>query len=442
MNITAVVSFAIVALVQCVFFIGHAGAFSMPDPSLHLPSTYALATGQSGNDTEYVTDEYGNRIRRQYLRAESGYLSVDMDNSLTVNVIRPALSGDSAQIISKQRASADAAGKPIEGFYRSTQYAPTNYVPQAIGLAVGRALGVAPYQAWQMARVTNFLVFVLLMGFAIWVTPWGKSVLVVIGVLPTTVFVACSLMPDGQFIAFSACFIALTVASAHERRPMGLKTYVALLLLGVLLLYGKPLYCVVALLALVLPHHVLSMRRKAIALGIVVIAAIAYLWWSSRYSGGLYAVNMAANREYIMERPWKPVVMALWNMLCSKRELDVLGANYMYLAVAFLSLVLLAFIKQLWQMRGTTSRGCIRMSSLISRWRYAICALIGFLMCLWAIYFFEALTWNDVSSMSTWDMLEGFQGRYILPILPLAVALHCVKDCGRAGNADNKSAEA
>ena len=32
---------------------------------------------------------------------------------------------------------------------------------------------------------------------------------------------------------------------------------------------------------------------------------------------------------------------------------------------------------------------------------------------------FVGLTWNDLASMSRFEVFEGIQGRYVLPILPV-----------------------
>ena len=55
----------------------------------------------------------------------------------------------------------------------------------------------------------------------------------------------------------------------------------------------------------------------------------------------------------------------------------------------------------------------------VGRHRFLILALVIAAAEIAAFVLFVGLTWNDLASMSRFEVFEGIQGRYVLPILPV-----------------------
>ena len=66
------------------------------------------------------------------------------------------------------------------------------YLPAALGISVGRILGLSAMLTFQLGRIFNLLVFILLIRLAIGVTPYWKNLFGALGLLPITLQQAAS----------------------------------------------------------------------------------------------------------------------------------------------------------------------------------------------------------------------------------------------------------
>ena len=67
------------------------------------------------------------------------------------------------------------------------------YLGQAVLLKIGKGLGLPLAALIRLGRLGNLLVYTAIMFFAIKKTPVGKAIMSAIGLLPTSVFMACIL---------------------------------------------------------------------------------------------------------------------------------------------------------------------------------------------------------------------------------------------------------
>ena len=88
-------------------------------------------------------------------------------------------------------------------------YAPLPYIPQALGIAVGRALGVGPLGLMYLGRLSNAVFAALITAVAISLFPVGRTFALLVALLPMTQFLMASLSPDAMTIASSLLFTAL-----------------------------------------------------------------------------------------------------------------------------------------------------------------------------------------------------------------------------------------
>ncbi|MBW6499610.1 MAG: DUF2142 domain-containing protein, partial [Bacteroidales bacterium] len=88
-------------------------------------------------------------------------------------------------------------------------YAPLPYIPQALAIAAGRAMDVGPLGLLYMGRLANALVAGLITAFAIALLPFGRTVALVVALLPMTLFQTASVSPDALTIASALLFTAV-----------------------------------------------------------------------------------------------------------------------------------------------------------------------------------------------------------------------------------------
>lgn len=131
---------------------------------------------------------------------------------------------------------------------------PLGFLPQAFGLRVGKMLRFSALGDLFLARICNLLVSALLVSLAIRIIPFGKIVLLVVGLLPMTIQQFSSLSYDALHISSCLLFIAYVVklsSNPQERLRPGEMTL--LLALGLVALNIKLGYVGLAFLVFMLP---------------------------------------------------------------------------------------------------------------------------------------------------------------------------------------------
>ena len=408
-NAVPVLLLLCLSIPQVAIYIHNIGPWTMPDPNMHVGATYALATGQITPPTKIIKDEFGNTIRRPILHGDSHFLNAANVRNDTITTIldNPFMDNSAAQ----QYQAASKLGKRIIATPRATQYSPVSYIPQALGLRMGLSLHENPYTALQLAHVTNYITCLLIFLVAIILSTKTKLLIVLIAILPTTCFASATVMPDGLLIALSSLLVAIITYSIDKNQRMKKTAYIAAISVSVLLLTIKAVYLVPALLLFVLPSHILGIVHKIIYTTSLIVFFFIYLIWSRYFSGVAYRGNYEANLTYLKAHPLHLIASISANMILDCANLIAKSAiNY----ASIIAITTIAVIYFLQSKTRVTENG-----NLFSNHRYVICAIIGTTVAWFLIYLFIALTWNQLSDIGTFGHIEGVQGRYILPLLPL-----------------------
>ncbi len=162
----------------------------------------------------------------------------------------------------------------VHDYEYKSAYAVFTYFPQGFGLYLGRVFGLNAWNMLALARIVNLLFYILVSYYAIRHIPSYKNLLLVIALLPMSVFQASSLSADPMINGFSFLFIALILGIQAQKTPVRLTQ----LILPALLLYicyvAKPAYIMLGLLVLIIPF---SKYPKLMTRVLRIIAAIAVI---------------------------------------------------------------------------------------------------------------------------------------------------------------------
>lgn len=423
-------------------FMRNVGALSAPDPDLHVPTAYALATGQSFARTVVVEDVFGNRVRRPVIRGDDRYLTglVAYNRTLTAASADPLRRDPD---IDAQRRLLTREPLELQARPRATQYTPVAYLPQALGLRLAWGRGSDPYTALQYSRLMNLASYLLMAGIAVALAPRGRPLLALAACLPASCYAASSVTTDGLFLAAVMLLVSLAMRAAEQRERMGIPTLTAICILSGFLILGKALYASCLLLVVALPRSVLPRRRRTVFLTWCMACLTAYLWWTTNYSGGYYNAGQTANAAHVLAHPLRGFTLLAANMLFLPRTL-------LAPTVASLGATLLILAAWLHALNATRPHGTAdgngpretvpqegdpshtgghmpegmhtaiaRVRASASRDRYRIMAGLAALAALAMIVGFVALTWNDLTTLDPTGAIQGIQGRYLLPLLPL-----------------------
>lgn len=212
----------------------------------------------------------------------------------------------------------EVAGEPsavtgIDRFFH--WYREIGYVPAAAGLFTGRLLDLPNHEVFRAGRVANLLVYAFLIACAVAVTPVGKLTMAVIGLLPTSIFLASHYSYDPWLIAWCMLGLAFFLRIASKRNPPASSFEKLLVLAAPFIAVGpKAIYCLVILLPLLLSSESLGSRREAFAFRSAVVLAFLFSLASfllpfllngpgTGDSRGGAGVNSTAQVAYVLSNP-------------------------------------------------------------------------------------------------------------------------------------------
>ena len=296
-------------------------------------------------------------------------------------------------------------------FQNTVQYGPLLYAPQAIAIRLGQVAGLSVAQTLVAARLLNALLSCLLGFLALMICRRARALTFATLLLPMTLFELGSASQDALIIGLSLLTIAVASRILAEQRPAGTGEFALFGFVVMATTLARPSQIALALL---LPAF-MTWREPAwdrkVLIAIAAAAPIAYWMWLLRklMPPVPEGWSVALQFKYLVANPLAlPTVMA--NTFISNREwlwetvvgrlgwVDTPMPGWYYAsATVILACALIA----------PGDRGPLV--------RPALLATVTFVGSLTAISFALYLSWNPVRHPT----IHGWQGRYILPILPL-----------------------
>ena len=419
----AVLFFLIISIFEGMVFLTNVGALTLPDGDMHANASYAMATGQIMNLPERHTDRFGNTIKSQHISGDSRFLhNKGMNNALVMDIIGDPMATDpyiGNQRLADQRPSVQVT-LPDKTFpSRANQYFPLVYLPQGIGVWIGLHTGLSPYNVWQCGRIANFAFYLLLISLAITMIPRGKYFIAILSSLYPTIFIASSLMADAMFISICTCFIAYFFSLSTQDKPVTRGQMGILIGLTVCLFLFKTVYVALALLVWALPKSLMTTKRKAKFTGISALIALPiYGLWSSFYQIVPAIASIADNTHFMFRHPLKVIFTISWNLIEFPKKLLRIGPTALVPTLVVLTAWIILFTSNRYMAAGQNSP-----SASIRRYRYVWVSIVAFFCAAFLAFLFIDLTWNDMTVMMTVHAIQGFQGRYLTPLLPLMTSI-------------------
>jgi uncharacterized membrane protein len=205
---------------------------------------------------------------------------------------------------------ADCSRAPFTTVGTAAANSPISYAFSLVAVVVLRGVGASVPVVFFGGRLASLLGFIAIFYLAMRLTPVGKQVFFVLGLLPTTLLLASSFSADPMTISLAALSVALTLRCRLSPRA-GWTTALGLLATLVALCLTKPTLFIFAPLILLVPSTVLDrFHRPAlvrwIAFGIVI--GCAGLWYLVvRHDVGapfpLYGLNAPVQSRSVIHHP-------------------------------------------------------------------------------------------------------------------------------------------
>lgn len=299
-------------------------------------------------------------------------------------------------------------------------YPPQGYLPQALGMAVGNLLGLGPAWLLLLGRLANLAFATAIIVYAVKRMPVGREAAMLLALLPMTLSLTASLNPDASSIAGGFLFAALLTASFHDGR-WDWKRLAGIAFAGFLMCSTKVVF--VPLLAA--GGALLLMREAPWGKKIGVVAAQAvfailigawllYFASATDAAGGSSAPGVDGDRQlaFVLGDPLGFLVITARTIVghapyLVQSTIGVLSWNSIYLTEWVYGPILLAAPLALLASRHSESP---------LPWL----AHAGFALLMACVVLLVYLGLYMIFTPVGADRVGGIQGRYFIPMLPLA----------------------
>ena len=384
------------------------------DERLHWYRAFEISQGQ------LVTPVYKNdRVSLAELPEGINKISKQVDGKLkyldNMEMLNEKLNYEESMLISNQY---------------SAVYCFIQYIPEVIGILIGRIITQVPILIAYCARFINMIVCIGIMYFAVKIIPFGKNVLLLLSIIPIAIETFSTISPDGLTIAICALFIAYTLYVAFDKnKKCGTKETVILTVIGIIVSLCKIVYMPLLFLVLIIPKEKFKSKKDRItSLALIItIGVICNLVWLA--FGSMILFNTNAN-TYLGSTE-NGAMIKIISLL--KNPIEYIQKLFYTLGVNGNQYFLSLFGGQLeWEENikieiipyvvcGIAAFATIsdeKLKNSLNRFQKIIIFLIIFVIVL-LIFTSLYIQWSDNDLL----YIDGVQGRYFLPILPLILFL-------------------
>lgn len=113
-----------------------------------------------------------------------------------------------------------------------------SYIPSAIGIVLGRGLGLNYAGVFNMGRLFNLIMYTMLIFFAIRKIKYGKVLIATIGLIPTSIYMAASYSYDTWVTGFTILGFSYFFSELQDNEP--LKNKNILIMIGAIMIGCMP----------------------------------------------------------------------------------------------------------------------------------------------------------------------------------------------------------
>lgn len=398
--------FLVLGIVWGVLFMAFFSPNTTPDERAHEATAYAKANSILGKE---VLDSDGNVIVRE---SDAAIIDMNQVSYDTIEYIYNAL----RQKTNEERTSfvrGPLSGAPI-----------TAHFPQTLGIVVGWLLHANGMVTLYIGKIMALIFYLVCCYYSIKWIPWGKMVLMVVALFPMSLELAGSFSYDCTVNAVCFLFLAYVMKLIYEKKKAEWKDYIFLAILAVWMAPCKVVYVLVCGLVFAVPRVEKKILNKDSLGKILVFGAGIVAVFIQRISSICSVITVEQSTtnakqgiegytlNYILSNP-KQSIGVVFNTLFAQDEflfgttiggyLGWLQVHVSWAIVSGFALILCVAVISDYNNRQCMSRG---MRCLVIGLSFIIISAIAMSM------------WLDATPINL-TYVEGIQGRYFLPILPM-----------------------
>jgi len=310
-------------------------------------------------------------------------------------------------------------------FYSNPNYNtnPIGYIPNIIGIKLGEAYKKNPIIVQWWSRAFGLFAYLLIVFFAIRITPVYKNVLMLIALAPMSLYQSASVTYDTLCNATTFLIIAFVIKWLLQKEKVSSREIILFCLAVTIQVFSKAAYYFIPFLFLIIPSEKFSFSYSKIKLSILIVAILMLptFTWNAYINSFHFKGATPLQNDFLFD-PSKNLAFHLKNIpgMISDLFSNVLvqgknwiigcigrfGYSYTPLPDGWIFMYVIA----LFGMASIDHNGNIKLT----RMQRGISALL-LLASLAAIITGLYLTITPVGAR----FIFGGQGRYFIPILPL-----------------------
>lgn len=297
------------------------------------------------------------------------------------------------------------------------------YIPSALGILFGRSIGLNWNHIFDMGKLFNLLMYIGLFTLAIKRVKYGKLFIAIIGLIPTSLFMACSYSYDPWLIAWTTLGLAYFVSMLQSpNHYLEMKEYLIMLLVFMIGCMPKAVYFPMILPALCIPSSRFKYKKQAFLVRASVLAVFVLLIASfmipiiraGGFGGGDIrggsAVNSTLQVQYILSHPLE----ASRTFLKFSRDYILLDTDNVETNFTTEMAYLGTGKGWAWVMMLLLTVGILdREEKSLANWKIRLTGLVGCACTVLLIVLALYISFTAVGSES----VAGVQNRYLLPLI-------------------------
>jgi len=311
----------------------------------------------------------------------------------------------------------DSSNRTFVRFPVSAWISPVAYIPQGLGIMLGRIFRCSPIVLMYLGRIFNLLFWLILVYRAIKITPVFKWVFLLLALMPMSLFLSASLSADSLTNSLSFLLVALLLRYVFDKdKNIERSDLYILFLLGALLALSKP-HIYLLLLFLLIPREKIGSKGKYITIFLslyLLDIALQGMW--------CFAIrNLFVRIRTGVETPQQIFFILVYPLQYLFIIIKTLLKYGLFLADSFIgrlgwldtplpvflivSYYLMLIFVSLLDYEDNISIG----------YRQKITLLISIFLGTFSIFSLQYIFYTPLGQ----DTIEGIQGRYFIPLAPI-----------------------
>lgn len=306
-------------------------------------------------------------------------------------------------------------------------YPPIQMLPQAIGILIGRVIGLDVYLQGICGRLTNLLFFIAMGYFSIKYVPSKKYFLVALLLSPKILYISATLSGDVFTNMTAILFTSYIFKLRKERKKLTKKDVAIISILTPCIAISKLVYFAICGLVVLIPKECFKNKKQKVLLvtSICILAILAIIMWVEVANLMNRASNAEAQKAWIFDHPIS-YIGVLIRGVCnnfSTWALDMVGGAmewHVILREPEIISIIVYIILILSLMQESSEE-----QEKYSIFEYVIIVMIALIVIagvITALY----LEWTSAFQTGGTE-ITGVQGRYFTPITLLLTAIIPIK---------------